>query len=398
MEGGSKTEFHLARGLMARGHDVDLVLLRTVGRDLVPANARVYVLEGHPEGDHDEPPPDASGRPIRVKQPVSPFDWLDTAHTVRWDPHCLLRPRLIRQIGALARYAKTVEPDIILLNITGPRSVVLLACPSLAKFAPVIAVAHSYIKYRRYRYRARYRRLFVNATQLVGVSHGVSSSLAAAAGAKSNKVKTIYNGVEAANIRDRMRAAPSCPELLRRDVPIVLATGRLTGAKDYPTLIRAFARLASRRACHLIILGEGKARSKIERLVRSRHLTDRVSLPGWVENPFAYMSRASLFVVSSRREGFSMVLLEALSCGCPCVSTDCHSGPAEILQNGKYGPLVPVGNDAALADAMERVLDNPPDKRVLQERAALFSTDQTVAAYDQLISTVGRRSRDLSSE
>ena len=104
------------------------------------------------------------------------------------------------------------------------------------------------------------------------------------------------------------------------------------------------------------------------------------------------MARASLFVLSSRWEGLPTVLVEALACGCPCVSTDCPSGPAEILLNGDIGPLVPVGDDAALAEAMGRVLDDPPDRRLLQQRAAYFSADRSVAAYEELIASVVRRS------
>ena len=166
---------------------------------------------------------------------------------------------------------------------------------------------------------------------------------------------------------------------------MILAAGRLTAQKDYPTLIKAFARLNAQRPSRLIILGEGRMRKALERLVKGLDLTDHVSLPGWVENPFAFMSRASLFVLSSRFEGLPGVLVQALACGCPCVSTNCPAGPAEILQDGKFGPLVPVGDEQALADAMYGTLAQPPERHMLQQRAGYFSLERAVTAYEKLI-------------
>ena len=123
-------------------------------------------------------------------------------------------------------------------------------------------------------------------------------------------------------------------------------------------------------------------------------LGDLVSLPGWVENPFAFMSRASVFVVSSIHEDLPTVLVEALACGCPCVSTDCPAGPAEILRNGEFGSLVPVGDEVELAEAMHLVLDRPANRRVLQSRAADFSLEKVAAAYESLLSNLMSSSGD----
>ena len=109
-------------------------------------------------------------------------------------------------------------------------------------------------------------------------------------------------------------------------------------------------------------------------------------MPGWEPNPFALMSRASLFAHASKWEGLSGVLIQAMACGCPCVSTNCLSGCDEILDHGRLGPLVPVGDHEALAAAMLRVLDSPPDKAALREQAMKFSAENSVAGYDQLIS------------
>ena len=128
---------------------------------------------------------------------------------------------------------------------------------------------------------------------------------------------------------------------------------------------------------------------ELETLARGLGLGGRVSLPGWVENPFAFMSRG--LPVSYCRpdmKGLPGVLIQALACGCPCVSTDCPAGPAEILDNGKYGPLVPVGDEAGLAQAMEDVLDQPPDADGLRERAGYFSVERAVEAYEGLLLTL----------
>ena len=128
-------------------------------------------------------------------------------------------------------------------------------------------------------------------------------------------------------------------------------------------------------------------------MIRKMGLQEKVSLPGWVSNPYAFMSRASMFVLSSKFEGLGNVLIEAMACGCPCVSTNCPAGPAEILDNGRFGPLVPVGNDSALAKAMERVLDSPPDKDALRARAQEYSLDASVDLYERMILDLVRERR-----
>jgi glycosyltransferase involved in cell wall biosynthesis len=132
----------------------------------------------------------------------------------------------------------------------------------------------------------------------------------------------------------------------------------LTVQKDFGTLIEAFARLRQTRAARLLILGEGEERPMLEARVRKFALEKDVQFPGFVPNPYPYMAQAALFVLSSKWEGLPTVLVEALYCGAPVVSTDCPSGPSEILQDGRYGQLVEVGNVASLAQAMEKMLDN----------------------------------------
>lgn len=167
--------------------------------------------------------------------------------------------------------------------------------------------------------------------------------------------------------------------------PVILGIGRLARQKDFHTLIRAFHTVVQRRPARLVILGEGKERSALEELVRSLGLEERVDMPGFVSNPFSYLSRASLFVLSSAWEGSPNVLIEALAVGTPVVSTDCPSGPREILQDGRFGPLVEVGDVSGMAGAMERMLASPVSKELLKAAAAPFQALEATRRYLEVI-------------
>jgi glycosyltransferase involved in cell wall biosynthesis len=139
--------------------------------------------------------------------------------------------------------------------------------------------------------------------------------------------------------------------------------------------------LRARPQVRLIILGEGKQRGELESLAQDLGVADDVEMPGFVSNPYQYMAQAGVFVLSSRYEGLPGVLIQALACGCPVISTDCPGGSAEILERGRYGHLVPVGDDEALRDAITSVLDNPPDRNELIKRASLFSVERASQQY-----------------
>jgi glycosyltransferase involved in cell wall biosynthesis len=161
----------------------------------------------------------------------------------------------------------------------------------------------------------------------------------------------------------------------------VLGAGKLRPQKDFATLIDAFAKLRAKRPARLVILGEGPEESRLRVRARRLDVSPDVGFEGFVANPFAYMSRASVFVLSSAWEGLPSVLIQAMACGCPVVSTDCPSGPSEILERGVFGPLVPVGAPDALAEAILRVLDAPPERERLRRRADDFSVDRVAERY-----------------
>jgi glycosyltransferase involved in cell wall biosynthesis len=171
------------------------------------------------------------------------------------------------------------------------------------------------------------------------------------------KIKVIYNPVITPELFARAEEPLDHPWFRPGEPPVVLGVGRLTQAKDFPTLIRAFALVRKERPARLMILGEGEERPKLEALVRELRLEEDVALPGFVDNPYKYMKRAAVFVLSSRWEGFGIVLVEAMALGTPVVATDCPSGPAEILENGKWGRLVPPGDPEALAKAILDTLE-----------------------------------------
>ena len=176
--------------------------------------------------------------------------------------------------------------------------------------------------------------------------------------------------------------------------PVLLGAGRIVSQKDFPTLIKAFAQVRARRPARLMILGEGKSaksRDRLAALGRKLGVAEDVALPGFVDNPFPYMARASLFVLSSAWEGLPGVMVEALACGCPVVSTDCPGGAREILDDGAIGSLVPVGDVAALAEAILAALDAPPDPERLRSHAARFTADHAVERYLEVLLADGPR-------
>ncbi len=389
--GAERVVLNLAQGLIDRGHRLDIVLIRPLFHYVkeIPVNARLFAVDGIPARFSKE-----DGAPPFVRLSHLPassrgFNWLHVARAFGRDLfHCRPDLKLLHRARAIASYMARERPDCVLPSLPRAKVATLLAGCFLPEQPPIIPIVHSNYERRRTRDRYRLRRLVGCAAHFVGVSQGTSERLAAVVGAPNGGITTIYNPVVTRTLQNGMTERPLHPWLLDGGAPVVLAVGRLERPKDFPTLLKAFARLALRRPCRLIILGEGKERKKLQGLVQKLKLDDRVSLPGWVDNPFAYMSRAALFVLSSIHEGFSMVLVEALACGCPCVSTDCPAGPVEILQDGKFGPLVAVGDEVGLAETMDRVLDRPPDKRMLQRRAADFSVDTAASAYEGLIQTI----------
>ena len=200
------------------------------------------------------------------------------------------------------------------------------------------------------------KRYYPLADAVITVSDGIRRALTEEAGLSGVAVRPIFNAIDIENIRNLAKEPAAHPWFETKDVPMLVSAGRLARQKDFPTMLRAFHATRRRLPCRLAILGRGPQKERLEALAGELGIADDVAFLGLVENPFAYMARADLFVLSSLWEGFGNVVAEALAIRVPVISTACPYGPAEILKRGEYGDLVPVGDWQALADAMTRSL------------------------------------------
>ena len=219
----------------------------------------------------------------------------------------------------------------------------------------------------------------------MGVSRGVTTEFEKIPGLDHSRTHVVYNPVVSEYVKRRSREPANHAWVDAPEHAVILAVGKLIKRKDFDVLLAAFARLVARRPARLIVLGDGRMRPKLLALANALGVEDRVDFPGFNENPYAFFAKADLFVLSSRTEALPTVLIEAMACGCPVVSTDCPFGPREILEEGKLGPLVPVGDVEALADAMVRALDSPPRRDALRSRASFFDVDRAVDRYEELL-------------
>lgn len=299
--------------------------------------------------------------------------------------------RAIKAILPLSRYLEQNKPSALLSHLSHA-NVVAVAARDLARTKTrLVLVEHDTLSAAKSQLiRGKFVPMFVKwlyprADAIVGVSKGTSNDLEVHFGIPKEKLSTIYNPVVDDWLFTKAKA-PLDDSWLQEDAPpVFLGVGRLSQQKDFWTLIKAFSFLRKQRMARLIILGEGDSRPELEATIAKLGISKDVSLPGFVRNPYAYMSRASAFVLSSRWEALPTVLIEAMACGCPVISTNCPSGPEEILEAGLYGQLVPVGDATSLSEAMLRILDRPINRELLRQRARYFSTDLVVPKYMSLL-------------
>lgn len=225
------------------------------------------------------------------------------------------------------------------------------------------------------------RWLYPHAQAIVCVSQGVADDLAHLLGLDRRTLKCIYNPIVDERIAIMSQIVPDHAWYGDNAIPVIIAAGRLMLQKDFPTLIKAFSIVRKSIAARLLILGEGMQRDALMAYRHELGLQADVDFSGFVENPYQYYAHSRMFVLSSRYEGFGNVIVEALACGTPVVSTDCPSGPREILENGKYGKLVPVGDAQSMADAILETLQEKPDRELLMGRAADFTIEKITQEY-----------------
>lgn len=224
--------------------------------------------------------------------------------------------------------------------------------------------------------------LYPYADRIIAISEGVRDDLISKFHFPPEKIRLIYNPVVTPALLRRSAIAVDHPWFRPgAQVPVILGAGRLSASKDFATLLEAFAIVRREHPARLVILGEGPERRALESKVAALDIAGDVLLPGYVQDPIPWMAGASLFVLSSRYEGLGNVLIEAMAVGTPLVATDCPSGPAEILEGGRHGALVPVGDPCALARAIRDTLDAPPNGAALREAAQRFRSDRIAEEY-----------------
>jgi glycosyltransferase involved in cell wall biosynthesis len=371
-----------AKEMVQRGYAVDLLVSKLRGDllDEVPEGVDLVEIER------------ASTLRARVRAMIA-----DPAASLM-----LLRrgmsPRL-RSLPSLETYCRTIRPDALLAGST-PLGMIAVWARRLSGIETIVVIfeqsrlASDTVGAGRHRFGvppALLRHTYLQADAIVSVSNGVGDELSAHARIPRERITTVYNPVTGPHV-DAMSACPlEHPWFSEGEPPVIVGVGRVGPAKDFGTLIRAFARVRRDREARLVIVGddrkEGKDaeyRAELAALPEKLGVTEDVDFVGAVANPFPYMRRASVFVLSSAWEGLGNVVIEALACGCPVVSTDCRSGPREILEDGRYGELVPVGDDEAMATAIQRVLRAPPDPDRQRARAQDFTVARAVDGYLEL--------------
>lgn len=293
----------------------------------------------------------------------------------------------------LAEYVKKEHPDILLAGKEEDFEIVYKAKILLDKpyhtrfFIMVGGVASTLWRLRRknpittWLYRRKMKKVLNGVDGVIANAKAVAEDLEVFAWVKPEHIQVAPNPTITEDVAARLTIHAEHPWFAKGEPPVIMGIGRLAGVKDFPTLIRAFALLREKWPCRLMILGRGRQEEKLAKLIGSLGLTEDVVLTGFVDNPFAYLSQAALFVLSSLSEGSPNVLIEALAAGVPVVSTDCSGGVHEILQEGRYGRIVPMGDPQALAEAMSETLAKPLPAEYLRQACEPFTMDNSCIAH-----------------
>lgn len=349
--GAERVMLNLANGFAARGVAVDLVLARAEGPFLSQVASGVRVID------------------------------LDA-------------PRVLRSLPGLVRYLRRERPKALLSAMDHANVIAIAACRLAGARLRLVVSVHSppSIPARgsgplRRRLLLLTGRAYRGADAVVAVSKGVARDLIGATGLPPSRVHVIYNPVVTAELYKKAQEPVDHPWFREGQPPVILSAGRLTKEKDFSTLLRAFALLRKEGPGRLVILGEGEERPHLERLAERLGIGADVAFPGFVDNPYAYMKHAAVFALSSAWEGFGNVLVEALAVGTPVVATDCPGGPGEILENGRWGRLVPPGSPEQLAEAMLAALRDPGPVAT-PVRAKAFAAERILEAYAGVLGVI----------
>jgi glycosyltransferase involved in cell wall biosynthesis len=300
--------------------------------------------------------------------------------------------RLITALPLLVRYLQQNRPKVLISALEDPNTLAIVAKILARVPTRFIVSVHNPVSFNeegssqlKQQLRPLFMRwLFPFADAIVAVSQGVADGISRLSGLPPSKITTIYNPIFTPELLKKFDEPVDCDWLLDPQIPVILGVGRLSKEKDFSTLIRTFALVKEQYPAKLIILGQGEELDRLQALVKELDLANDVAFPGFVANPYAYMKKAKMLVVTSLFEGFGNVLVEAMIAGISVVSTDCGGGPPEILAGGKYGKLAPVGDIQGLATATIDTLQKPIDPDLLRQRGREFSLEAALLKYQQL--------------
>jgi glycosyltransferase involved in cell wall biosynthesis len=289
-----------------------------------------------------------------------------------------------------------IKPEIVISFLEYANLVVLIA-KSFSFIKPLIIISERNnttlsLEYKRMAKvkRLLIKKLYSRADKIISVSEGVETDLIKSFGVQQKQVQVIYNGFDLAFIKHEIREPINNIDQVRDNTPIIIACGRLTYQKNYPLLLESFSKTQKQIDSTLLILGQGEEKVFLEELILRFGIQEKVILLGFQKNPFKYIAIADIFVLSSRWEGFPNVIVEAMACGTPVISTRCPYGPEEIITDGENGLLVPVDDRDAMAEAIIKLIGN----KILRERLILggslrvedFNIRKMVTEYKKIIS------------
>ena len=361
---------NLGRGLADCGFDVDFVFNEVDGPyDEIPHQEQVFSL---------------GFRYLRLNRWLRPRSWFEKSALV---------PRL-------RDYLARRQPRVLLASLGVCNIVSLLAAREFRELRVIVGPGrHLSGRYALGSRRERWdllveRVLYRRADIVVAETQPVADDLVRIAPEIRSRVHVVPLPIVRWDEKRRQETEPVAhPWLCDEANPVVLAAARFVPIKDHATLLRAFALVVRSRSARLVIIGEGPERERIWMMARDLGIGGQVALPGYQRNPFAWIARAQVFVVSSLCEGGPRVLAEAMACGTTPVSTDCPGGPRDMLGGGRWGELVPVGDHRALADAISRAIDHPIPPSELKRRADDYSVGASVGQYEELIRAVMEQPR-----
>jgi glycosyltransferase involved in cell wall biosynthesis len=301
-------------------------------------------------------------------------------------------PGVLRSLPRLARHLRTERPEAMLSALEHANVVAVLARHIGRRQTRCVVSTRSVLSMLKYetgslsawRVTQTSRLAYPFADAVIANSEGVAADLVRFLRVPRERIHVIHNPLSLEWIERLSHESAAGAGIGTAGAPLILSVGRLSGLKDFPTLLRAFALARRTHACRLAILGEGPDRQRLEALARGLGVGGEVLFPGFIANPFAWMRGAAVFVSSSISEGCPNALMQALACGTRVVGTDCLGGSREILEDGRWGRLVPVGDAAAMAGAITAALD-ATDKVDARRRVADFSLEKIARRYLEVL-------------